>query len=142
MADFEIAVEIAASPGAVWAVLMDVERWPEWTPSITSVQRLDAGALSVGGRTRILQPKLRPAVWQVTELDEKSGVFTWVSRSPGVRVTGRHRVETAPGGSRVTLSTEMSGLLGPLMARLFGKLNAQYVTAEANGLKRRCEGAM
>ncbi len=142
MPDFEITVAIVAAPSRVWTVLMDVERWPEWTSSVSSAQRLEAGPMSIGSRTRIVQAKLRPAVWQVTELDEKAGVFTWVSRSPGVRVTGRHIVEAWHDGSRVTLSTEMSGLLGPLMARLFGKLNAQYVTAEANGLKRQCEGAV
>ena len=26
---FDIEIETAASPGSVWAVLVDVERWPE-----------------------------------------------------------------------------------------------------------------
>jgi uncharacterized membrane protein len=139
MPHFQIAVEIAAPPQRVWAVLMDVERWPEWTPTVTNVERLDPGPLSLGSRTRIRQPKLRPAVWQITELAEKHGVFTWVSSSPGVQVTACHAVEATAAGSRATLSTEFSGLLGLLMARLFRQLNEQYVTTEAQGLKRRCE---
>ncbi len=142
MPDFEITVEIAAPPAQVWAVLMDVERWPEWTPTISSVERLETGPMAVGSRTRIVQPRLRPAVWHVTQLDEKTGVFTWVSRNPGVHVTACHAVHATQYGSRVTLSTKMGGLLGPLMRRLLATLNEQYVTTEANGLKRRCEDAV
>jgi uncharacterized protein YndB with AHSA1/START domain len=35
MADFEITVEISASPQHVWSVLMDVDRRPEWTPAVS-----------------------------------------------------------------------------------------------------------
>ncbi len=35
-----------------------------------------------------------------------------------MRVTGRHSVEAEKGGSRATLSLQLSGLLGPLFARL------------------------
>jgi len=39
-------VDIAAPPGGVWAVIADVERWPEWTPTVTRLQRLDRGQRS------------------------------------------------------------------------------------------------
>lgn len=107
--------------------------------TVLDAKRLDSGPFTVGSRTRVLQPKLRPAVWQVTELDEARGLFTWVTHSPGVVVTGRHRVEAAGNGSRATLSIEFSGWLGPLIARLVRKLNEQYVTTEAQSLKKRCE---
>ncbi len=107
MTHFSIAVEIQASPDRVWTVLRDIERWPEWTPTVTSIQRLDRVPLAVGSRARIRQPKLPPAEWQVTELDEGRS-FTWVTRSPGVRVTARHWVEPKEGGSRVTLSLQFS----------------------------------
>jgi hypothetical protein len=84
-------------------VLSNIECWPEWTPTVMSIERLDRGTLAVGSRARIRQPKLPPAVWQITELDAGRS-FTWVTRSPGVRVTARHWVEAREGGSRATLS--------------------------------------
>ncbi len=140
MTRFSITVEIQASPGGVWAMLRDIERWPEWTPTVTSIQRVDRGPLAVGSRARIRQPKLLPAEWQVSELEEGRS-FTWVSRSPGVRVTARHWVEADGGGSRVTLSLEFSGLLGPLVARLTRSLSVRYLALEARGLKERIEGS-
>jgi uncharacterized protein YndB with AHSA1/START domain len=43
---YEIEVDIDSTPEAVWAVLADVERWPEWTPSMTLVRRLEDGSVS------------------------------------------------------------------------------------------------
>jgi uncharacterized membrane protein len=139
MTHFSAAVEIEASPDRVWAVLRDIERWPEWTPRVTSIQRLDRGPLAVGSRARIRQPKLPPAEWQVTEWDEGRG-FTWVTRSPGVRVTARHWVEANEAGSRATLALQFSGHLGPLVARLTRGLNRRYLALEARGLRERSEG--
>lgn len=140
MAHFSITVDIQASPERVWAVLCDIERWPEWTSSVTSIERLDAGPFAVGSRVRIHQPKLRPAEWQVTELDEGSSSFTWVTRSPGIQVAGGHLVEAVGAGSRATLSLQFSGLLGPLVARFYRRLNERYLATEANGLKACSEG--
>lgn len=140
MTHFSITVDIQASPDRVWAVMRDVERWPEWTPTVTSIQRLDRGPLAVGSRARIRQPKLPRAEWQVTELEERRS-FTWMSYGPGVRVTARHWVEAIGGGSRATLSIQYEGLLGPLVARLIRGLNERYLALEARGLKKRSEGS-
>jgi uncharacterized membrane protein len=138
MTAFSVAVNINAPPQRVLAVLCDVERWPEWTSTVTHVQRLDRGPFAVGSSARILQPKLRPAVWQVTELDENRS-FTWVTRAAGVRMTAGHFVEAQGGGSRAALSFEISGLLGPIVSRVYRGLIQQYVATEAQGLKRRSE---
>lgn len=131
-------VTIDAPPEKVFAVLCDVERWPEWTPTMASVRRLDNGPFSVGSNAQVRQPKLRSSVWQVTEL-EKNRNFTWATRSPGLRMTAGHLVEPHGTGSRVALSFEMSGLMAPLMSRLYGGLIDEYVTAESHGLKKRSE---
>jgi hypothetical protein len=138
-ARFDIAVEIQALPERVWAVLLDVERWPEWTASVSSAQRVDQGPLTVGSRTKIVQPKLRPAEWVVTELDQKTGNFTWVNRGAGIQVTAGHRLEPHGNWTRATLSLQFSGLLAPLIVWLYGALSRQYMAAEANGLRARAE---
>ena len=132
-------IDIDAPPQRVWQVMIDVVRWREWTASITSIERLDTGPFKVGSRARVLQPKLRPAVWTVTQL-EPGWSFTWTSGIPGVRVIGVHAVEPVGQGSRAVLSVEFKGLFGGLVARLMRKLNDEYVGMEAAGLKRRCEG--
>lgn len=138
MRTFSITVDVDAPPRRVVAVLTDVERWPEWTPTTISVERKDSGLVAVGSRALVRQPKLRPAIWEVTELDERTG-FTWVTHSPGVHISGRHRVDARGSGSRVTLTLEFSGLLAPLVARYYRDLNQRYLAAEANGLKQRSE---
>jgi uncharacterized protein YndB with AHSA1/START domain len=137
--DYRIVVDIKAPPGRVFAVLRAVERWPEWTSTMTSVQRTDNRPFVVGSRVRVRQPKLLPAIWQVTELDEPRK-FTWVTRSPGVAVTGEHLVEADGTGSRVKLSLNFSGFLGPLVSRFYCSLNQRYLAIEAEGLRKRCEG--
>ena len=62
---FSITTEVDAPPEVVFAVLNEVESWPDWTPTVTRVERLgDAGApLALGDRLRIVQPKVPPAEW-------------------------------------------------------------------------------
>jgi hypothetical protein len=123
------------------AILCDIDRWPEWTSTMTSVRRIDRGPLAVGSRARVRQPKLPPAIWEVTEFDEKSG-FTWISRSPGAQVAGGHRVEATGTGCIATVSLQFSGLFGPLLARIFRGLSERYLDTEAKGLKERAEYEM
>jgi uncharacterized membrane protein len=135
-----VSVNIDAPPQKVFAVLCDVERWPEWTSTMASVQRLESGPFAVGSRARVRQPSLRPAVWQVTELENQRS-FTWSTRSLGLRMTARHSIETKGAGSIVVLSFEMSGFIAPLAARLYGGLIERYITTESQGLKQRSESA-
>ena len=110
---FTIITDIPAGPDRVWAVLADVERWSEWTPSVIRIRRLDPGPLAVGSRVRIHQPRLLPAIWRIGELAEGRR-FTWV-----------------------TLSVRFEGLLASLVARLTRNLNRRYLELEAAGLRRR-----
>jgi carbon monoxide dehydrogenase subunit G len=133
---FGITTDIPAAPDRVWAILADVERWPEWTPSVTRITRLDAGPLVVGSRARIHQPRLLPATWRIVELAEGRR-FTWVTGGPGIRAVAEHSVEPVTRGSRVTLSVRFEGLLASLVARLTRDLNRRYLELEAAGLRER-----
>ena len=131
-------VIIDAPPHDVFDTYAHVERWREWTETMTAVHRLDPGPLRVGARTRIRQPKLREAVWEVTEFDPGRS-FTWASRMPGLLSTARHVVTAAGDGSSVTLSVEQSGILGPVVGRMTKRITERYLAIEGAGLKRRCE---
>ena len=98
---------------------------------------MDDGPFAVGSRAKVRQPKLLPAIWQVVELDNQS--FTWVTRTSGAQITAGHSVEARQDGSHVTLTLRFSGLLAPLIARLYGKRCQQYLDLEAEGLRKRCE---
>ena len=137
MRNFSISVDIAAPAVRVWTVMRDVERWHEWTPSITSVELLD-GTFEVGHRARVRQPKLLPAVFEIAAVEEGRS-FTWVTRRPGVVATAAHLVEPVANGSRVTLSLRFDGPLGGVIGWFARGLNERYLTLEANGLKRRAE---
>lgn len=136
MNHFSITADIPAAPDRVWSVLADVERWPEWTPSVTRIRRLDQGALAVGTRVRIHQPRLLPAIWWIVELAEGRR-FTWVTGGLGVRAIAEHGVEPVERGSRVTLSVRFEGLLASLVSRLTRDLNRRYLELEAAGLRAR-----
>jgi len=138
MKHFGTTIDIKAPPDQVWGALRDVEHWSEWTPTVIQIRRLDVGPLAIGTRVIIRQPKLLPARWQVIEVDEGRS-FTWITVGPGIRVTARHSVEGTANSSRVTLSLDFSGPLGPLAARLTRGLNERYLDLEARGLKKHAE---
>jgi hypothetical protein len=133
-----ISIDIAAAPADVFAVLCDVESWPEWTASVTSVKRMEGGPFGPGSRALVRQPRLRPAVWQVTAFVDGRR-FTWATVNPGVRTDGDHVIEPVGTGSRVTLSLRFSGFLAPLVGRIYRGLSRRYLSLEAQGLKARCE---
>lgn len=135
----EDGVEIDAPPQLVWEVFTDVEHWPEWTTSVTSLVGLDGSSLAVGRRFAIKQPGMSKLVWTVTELDPGRS-WTWVQRSPGVRVTARHDVIPQPGGrTLVRQQLDQRGALGALVGRLMAKKTKRFLQLEAQGLKARSE---
>jgi uncharacterized membrane protein len=133
------SIDVQAPVDRVWEVLRDVERWPEWASTVTSVRRLDDGPLAVGTRARIEQPRIPPTEYVVTEL-EPGQSFTWVATGPGVRTTARHVLEERDGRTRVTLAVEQAGLVGRLMGRFYRGLTDRYLATEAEGIKARSEG--
>lgn len=140
MRHVSVTTDIDATPEQVWAVMSDIERWPEWTASIARVERLDAGPIRVGSRLRVKQPKLATALFEVTAWTPSRG-FDWVTATPGVTAIARHLIEPASGASRVTLSVEFRGPLAGLIGWLYGGLTRRYVQMEADGLTRRAETA-
>lgn len=140
--EYSTTTDVEAAADVVFAVMTDIDRWPEWTPTVTSVERLDGASLplAVGHRIRIVQPRVPPAVWTVTALEAGRG-FRMMSRSPGATVVASHWIEPLADDprSRVTLSVAFSGWLGRWIGRMMRDLNERYIAQEAAGLKRRSE---
>jgi uncharacterized protein YndB with AHSA1/START domain len=136
---YEVTVDIEAEPRRVWSVMTDVERWSEWTRSITRAELLTPAPLAVGSRIRVKQPKLKAVVWTVSELEPLAG-FTWRAVVPGLDSVAAHRIEPrAGGGSTVTLTLEQRGPLAPLLRLLTAKMTRRYMDFERLGLKARSE---
>lgn len=135
---FEASIRIEAPPQRVWEIYSDVERWPEWTQSIRSVEPLDPGPLVVGSRARVRQPRLPAAVWTVTELVEGSH-FLWEAKGPGVTTVGAHVVEADGDGTRATARLDQHGLGGAVIGWLTSRLTRRYLEMEVRGLKARAE---
>ena len=135
----EDSIEIDAPPQLVWDVFSDVEHWPDWTASVTSLTGLDGPVLAVGQRFAIKQPGMQKLVWQVTEIDPGSS-WIWVQRSPGALTTARHFVTALPGGrTLVRQELDQGGALGALVGRLMLKKTKRFLQQEAQGLKARSE---
>jgi uncharacterized protein YndB with AHSA1/START domain len=136
----ESEVTVAAPPRLVWDVFSDVERWPEWTASVTRLDALDGPGLAVGKRFQIKQPRMPRLVWEVTEVAPGTS-WTWVQRSPGGLTVARHEVEAAgPDRTHVRQQLDQRGPLGALVGRLMKRLTVRYLELEAQGLKARSEG--
>lgn len=133
------SIEIDAPAQLVWQVFSDVEHWPDWTESVTSLVGQDGPDLAVGRRFSIKQPGMSKLVWKVTEIDPGSS-WIWVQRSPGVDVSARHWVIARPDGrTLVRQELEQRGLLGALVGRMMLKKTKRFLELEARGLKARSE---
>ncbi|MGZ4562228.1 MAG: SRPBCC family protein [Mycobacterium sp.] len=133
--------ETVHAPAArVWDVLVDVQGWPAWTESMREIKRLDDGPLAVGSRSRVTQPKGRPMVWTVTEL-EPLREFAWVAKQPGLSLEAVHRIDDAGDHVATTLEFNVRGPLAFLAAPLAGGRIRSYLAMESEGLKRAAERA-
>lgn len=141
MSSYQATTTIAAPQETVWRMISGVAQWPEWLPTVSAVEPQASAALALDAHYRVLQPKLRPAVWRVTQLDPPHR-FTWVSGGPGYRVTADHLLTPATqNGVVVSLRITFSGLLGPLFGWLNRSLTQRYLEQEAAALKRAAETA-
>jgi uncharacterized membrane protein len=136
----ETTTTITAPADLVWRTVADVEDWPTWTPTMTSVTREDVGDLRKGSVAQVRQPKQPARTWTVTGLVPGRS-FTWESTGRGLRLSADHTVSTADGATVVELTFTLSGPLAPLAKLLAGKAIREAVNTEAASLKNWCERA-
>lgn len=116
---------VAAAPAAVWAVVRDVERWPEWWPAVQGVTRVGPGAdgevWRFVFRTRLPYGMAFDA--RVVQDEPLHGVRTTVTGR--VEGAGRWEVAEVEGGAAVLFDWEVRPmptwmrLLSPVARPLF-----------------------
>jgi uncharacterized membrane protein len=134
----EDRLEIAAPAAVVWDLTVDVERWPESTPTITSVERLDDGPFGLGSKARIKQPAQRPAVWTVTSF-EPGRHFAWATKTLGLHLEGGHHIEADGDTCTNTLTLDVSGPMASTLGRLLAGQFRKAIATENQGFKRTAE---
>jgi carbon monoxide dehydrogenase subunit G len=134
----ENSLMIAAPKDVIWAVTIDVERWPEWTPTMQRVERLDDGPFRVGSQARVKQPQFNETIWTVTAMEPGHG-FSWQTRVSGMTMVASHEIVPSGAGCISRLCLDIKGwpavLLGPFVRK--GAIKA--MATENEGLRDRCE---
>ncbi len=128
----------SARPDTIWRVLADVEHWRDWTPTVVEIKPLSTNGLKVGARYRVVQPKLRPAIYEVTECVPNQ-IFTWVQKVAGGAMAATHRISPHGGTTEVELSFTSEGILARILGKMFSRVISDYVATEAKSLKTRCD---
>ena len=141
MARYDRTVHIDAPTPAVWAVIADVEKWPDWTPTILTVVRHDQGDFGLGSTANVHPKGFPDSLLTVTEFTPGRS-FTWEGKG-GVGITVRlaHIVEPDGDGARVTLSVIPGGPAAPFFGWLAARMSKKNVEVEAESLKKRVESA-
>lgn len=131
-------MDIDAPRNVVWSVTIDIERWPQWTPTVKSVKRLDEGPFACGSAALIQQPGLPKAKWVVTELISGER-FTWESRILGMRIVATHALSTKETATQSVLRVGMSGIVARLLWPVMSFFARRSLERENLGLKAKCE---
>jgi hypothetical protein len=111
------SVEVAASPEAIWAVLTDISRWPEWNSDVTSTS-IDG---PIGAGTTFRWKAGPGTITSTLQLVEPMKGLAWTGRTMGIRAV--HTYELAASGDTTTVTSEESwdGLMVRLMRRQMQK---------------------
>ena len=135
MKSFENHIDIDAVASIVWALTIDVESWPRTFPTVTTVERLDAGAVRVASRARIKQPGQPRRVWTVIEIDPERK-FVWSTRAKGFTMTASHLlVPTSATRTTNILKIDIDGPLASLVAALTGRKLLKTLATENEGFR-------
>jgi uncharacterized membrane protein len=134
----EDEISIDAPREVVWAVTSELERWPEWTPTVESLERVDEGEFKVGSSALIKQPGLPLAEWIVTDLVPGKR-FTWKSRVQGIHMAASHELTSDGSGMKNVLRIEISGLVAFLLWPWIRLSVRRTLKQENQGLKAACE---
>jgi len=139
MKTMSATIQIDAPPEAVWAVLTDLSRYPEWNPLF----REASGQVAAGNRIKLRS--VHPANGRLMTVKPKITVadtgaeLRWVSSLPGI-ISGEHRFALTPadGGTWLEQSETLRGLLTAFPGKTLANAEASF-QALNEALKKRAE---
>ena len=139
MREYKANIQIEAAPQAVWDVLVDTARWPEWDPNCVRIE----GNVALGDKVKVFT-KLSPGrafPVKVVELDAPRQM-TWLGGMPlglfkGVRT---YTLESNAGGTHFVMHERFSGPMLALIGRTIPDMTDAF-NAFVEGLKRQAEQA-
>jgi hypothetical protein len=93
-----VELSISATPEAAWEVLIDLQDWPRWGPTVSGAELDGPGPLQLGSRGKVWTPVGLPLPFEINEF-VAGRVWAW--RVAGVSAT-RHEVIPTRGGCRLS----------------------------------------
>lgn len=137
----EVVTSIDAPLEVVWETTVDVERWPQWMPTVQSVKRVDGGLFGRGSSALIKQPGLPEARWVVTAMTPGER-FTWETTVRGMHMAGTHDLARQQDATRSLLRIEITGVVAWLIWPVLRGSIRRTLEQENAALKARCESAV
>ena len=127
---FSSSVVINATPEKVFALVDNLEEWPQWIPSITRIEKLSDGPLKEGSQIRVTAKSgvTVKLLMTITEfVPGQRGVMQ--GKVLGVRMTRYYTFESVEGGTKLTAGGEVSGILAFLIRRGGQRVSDEIVRA-------------
>jgi carbon monoxide dehydrogenase subunit G len=136
---FESSIDINAPVEKVWALIDELEEWPQWMPSIKKIERVSAGPLTVGSQLSVtakvsgLTVKLSMTI--IEFVPQRTVVMQ--GKALGTNLTRFYNMKPVDGKTRITVGGEVSGFLAWLAHR-----GGQAISDEITlAVKTRIEGS-
>lgn len=140
MARGSLVFSVARPPSAVFELLADLERAPEWVPDLVSVEKTTPGPVGVGTRySEVVQmgKQTSTAELEVTEY-ERDRVFAHDGEGGPSRFSARFTLKPEGDGTRVTheYTVRLRGLFKLMTPFIMGwvRKNSQAATVELKRL--------
>jgi len=135
---FSASVEINSTPEKTWALLKNIEEWPEWIPSLKKIEKVTEGPMRVGSQVLVVAKSLITVNLLMTITEFVAGRRVVMEGSVmGVKMTRYYEMEpVGQNKAKLTAGGEVSGLLAFLVRRGGQSLSEEIVQA----LKRKVEG--
>lgn len=147
--EVRLSIDIAANPEEVYAIAMDIARWPQHVSAITATEILSDGPVAVGTvfrETRLMWGREASETMTIAKLQPPHR-YLFTAENHGTAYVTDHTIEALPdGSSRLsvifsgTAKTVVAHLLMPLGLLLAGSIKKQLM-ADLQELKQVIEDA-